>query len=75
LVLRNGAPLYERTVGWSDKEAQRRMTTHDDAYGTFYRVDPARLVLVLMIQLMPNSTDICEKFPTMVYPALIDAPK
>ena len=41
------------------------------AYGTWYRVDPdARLVLVLMIQLMPNTTDIREKFPNMVYQAL-----
>ena len=29
------------------------------AYGTIYRVDPeARLVLVMMIQLLPNATDI-----------------
>ena len=26
LVLRNGKPVYERAVGWSDKEANRRMT-------------------------------------------------
>ena len=30
--------------------------------------------IVLMIQLMPNATDIREKFPTMVYQALVDAP-
>ena len=43
------------------------------AYGTAYRVDPeARLVLVLMIQMLPNSTDIREKFQTMVYQALVD---
>ena len=36
-----------------------------------YRVDPeARLVMVLMIQLMPNATDIREVFPTLVYQAL-----
>ncbi len=46
------------------------------AYGTLYRVDPeARLVIVLMIQLLPNTTDIREKFPTLVYRALVDAPK
>ena len=45
------------------------------AYGTLYRVDPdARLVLVLMIQLLPNTTDIRQKFPTLVYQALIAAP-
>src|SRR2546430_12682956 len=27
LVLRDGKPFYERAVGWSDKEAGRRMTT------------------------------------------------
>src|SRR6185369_2288228 len=27
LVLRDGQPVYERAVGWSDKEAGRRMTT------------------------------------------------
>jgi CubicO group peptidase (beta-lactamase class C family) len=41
------------------------------AYGSFYRVDPhARLVIVLMIQLIPNATDIREVFPTLVYQAL-----
>jgi CubicO group peptidase (beta-lactamase class C family) len=41
------------------------------AYGTVYRVDPeARLVIVLMIQLLPNTTDIRTKFPTLVYQAL-----
>jgi CubicO group peptidase (beta-lactamase class C family) len=44
------------------------------AYGTVYRVDPqARLVIILMIQLLPNTTDIREKFPTLVYQALVDA--
>jgi CubicO group peptidase (beta-lactamase class C family) len=44
------------------------------AYGTMYRVDPqARLVMVLMIQLLPNTTDLREKFPTMVYQALVES--
>lgn len=43
------------------------------AYGTIYRVDPqARLTLVLMIQQLPNSTDIARKFPALVYQALIN---
>jgi CubicO group peptidase (beta-lactamase class C family) len=43
------------------------------AYGTTYRVDPqARLTLVLMIQQIPNSTDIGRKFPALVYQALIN---
>ena len=41
------------------------------AYGSIYRVDPeARLVMVLMIQLIPNATDIREVFPSLVYQAL-----
>jgi CubicO group peptidase (beta-lactamase class C family) len=41
------------------------------AYGSSYRVDPeARLVLVFMIQLIPNRTDLAQKFPNLVYQAL-----
>src|SRR5690349_16091153 len=41
------------------------------AYGSWYRVDPVdRLTMVLMIQLIPNSTDIRSKFPTLVHQAL-----
>ncbi len=41
------------------------------AYGSIYRVDPeARLVMVLMIQMIPNGTDIREVFPSLVYQAL-----
>jgi len=41
------------------------------AYATMYRVDPeARLVLVLMVQVVPNTSDIGRKFPTLVYQAL-----
>jgi CubicO group peptidase (beta-lactamase class C family) len=41
------------------------------AYGSIYRVDPdARLVMVMMIQLIPNATDIREVFPSLVYQAL-----
>jgi CubicO group peptidase (beta-lactamase class C family) len=45
------------------------------AYGTWYRVDrDARLVMVLMIQLLPNGTDFRQKFPTLVYQALVERP-
>jgi hypothetical protein len=38
-----------------------------------YRVDPeARLVIVLMNQLLPDATDIRQKFPTLVYQALVE---
>jgi CubicO group peptidase (beta-lactamase class C family) len=41
------------------------------AYGTIYQVDrQSQLVMVLMIQLMPNGTDIQEKFKNVVYQAL-----
>lgn len=43
------------------------------AYGSTYEVDPqARLVVLLMIQLMPNQTDVQEKFSTLVYQALME---
>jgi CubicO group peptidase (beta-lactamase class C family) len=41
------------------------------AYGTTYRVDPkGRLVLVLMVQMLPNASNIGSRFPTLVYQAL-----
>jgi CubicO group peptidase (beta-lactamase class C family) len=64
LVLRDGQPVYERAFGWGG------------AYGTTYKVDPdARLVLVLMIQLIPKTTDVLEKFPNLVYQALTEPVK
>jgi CubicO group peptidase (beta-lactamase class C family) len=43
------------------------------AYGTHYQVDAqGRLVIVLMLQLMPNSTDVQPKFMTAVYQSLIN---
>jgi CubicO group peptidase (beta-lactamase class C family) len=49
----------EGTYGWGG------------AYGSRYLVDPQEgLTIVFMIQLMPNMTDIREKFPTMIYQAL-----
>lgn len=44
------------------------------AYGSNYRVDPASgIVMVFMMQLMPNGTDVQQKFPTLVYQAFADA--
>jgi CubicO group peptidase (beta-lactamase class C family) len=41
------------------------------AYGTTYQVDPqSGLVVVFMLQLMPNSTDIAPKFMNTVYQAV-----
>jgi CubicO group peptidase (beta-lactamase class C family) len=43
------------------------------AYGSNYKVDPeARLVIVFMIQMMPNRTDLATRFSTVVYQALVD---
>jgi len=42
------------------------------AYGTTYLVDQkSGLVLVLMLQLMPNGTDVQAKFNTLVYQSLL----
>ena len=43
------------------------------AYGSQYKVDPAEgLVLVFMINQLPNRTDLAAKFPTLVYQALVE---
>lgn len=43
------------------------------AYGSVYRVDPsARLVMVLMLNQIPNRTDIRSKFLTLVHQAVVN---
>jgi CubicO group peptidase (beta-lactamase class C family) len=43
------------------------------AYGTTYQVDPqSHMVVVLMLQLMPNATDVQAKFSAAVYQALVN---
>jgi CubicO group peptidase (beta-lactamase class C family) len=50
---------YEGTFTWGG------------AYGSQGRVDPeARLTMVMMIQLVPNATDLAQVFPTLIYQAL-----
>ena len=45
------------------------------AYGSTYRVDPAaRLTIVFMLNQIPNRTDLGQRFPTLVYQALLDEP-
>ena len=45
------------------------------AYGTTYRVDPkAHMVSVMMIQMMPNTSGIAERFSATLYQSLLDAP-
>jgi CubicO group peptidase (beta-lactamase class C family) len=42
------------------------------AYGSTYRVDPeTRVVMLLMIQLLPSSSDIGGKLQTLVYQSLV----
>ena len=46
------------------------------AYGTFYRVDPERkLTIILLTQMLPNSTDVKEKFWNALYHAVDVAEK
>jgi CubicO group peptidase (beta-lactamase class C family) len=43
------------------------------AYGTWYLVDPVeRLTIVLMLQMIPNNTDVRDKFDAALFQALID---
>jgi CubicO group peptidase (beta-lactamase class C family) len=43
------------------------------AYGTTYQVDrQSHMVIILMVQLMPNATDIQQKFSNVVYQSLVD---
>jgi len=43
------------------------------AYGTWYRVDPEeRLTIVLMLQMIPNDTDIRDKFDATLFQAIVD---
>jgi CubicO group peptidase (beta-lactamase class C family) len=43
------------------------------AYGSMYEVDPREgLVLVFMIQQLPNRSNIAAKFPMLVYQALVE---
>jgi CubicO group peptidase (beta-lactamase class C family) len=44
------------------------------AYGTFYRVDPTeRLTIILLTQMLPNGTDVKEKFWNALYHAVAGA--
>ena len=43
------------------------------AYGSTYQVDPVqRLVLVFMMQQLPNRSDLAARFPMLVYQALVE---
>jgi CubicO group peptidase (beta-lactamase class C family) len=43
------------------------------AYGSTYQVDPKeRLVMVFMLQQLPNRSDLAARFPMLVYQALVE---
>jgi len=45
------------------------------AYGSVYRIDPTeRLVIVMMIQMLPTIGDFRDRFPNLVYQALVTRP-
>lgn len=86
LVLRDGRPVYQKAVGWADKEAgwpmrmdtMFRIASQTKALTSvaIYRINPQeRLTIMLMVQLLPNATDIREKFPLLVYQALLGVPR
>jgi CubicO group peptidase (beta-lactamase class C family) len=44
------------------------------AYASIYKVDPKeRLVIVFMVQMLPDRSGVAARFPTLVYQALVDA--
>jgi len=46
------------------------------AYGSTYRVDPqTRTVMILMIQVLPNTSDVAERYSNTVYQALLEEGK
>jgi CubicO group peptidase (beta-lactamase class C family) len=56
-----GQPFSPGTFGWGG------------AYGSYYDVDPAeRLVLVFMTQELPNTGRVADRFPMLVYQALLE---
>jgi CubicO group peptidase (beta-lactamase class C family) len=57
----NGRVESAGTFGWGG------------AYGTTYQVDPKeRLVLLLMLQQLPNRSNLAAQFPMLVYQALVE---
>ena len=45
------------------------------AYGSMYRIDPnAGITILLMIQLLPQNTDLGQRYPTLVHQAFVDEP-
>jgi CubicO group peptidase (beta-lactamase class C family) len=71
LVMRDGRTVYEPAFGWSDREAGRRMEGPRRSFSG--GVDPReRLVLVFMIQQLPNRSSVPMLFPMLVYQVLVE---
>jgi len=66
-------PSFETTERYgASGMASVRAFSWGGAYGSGYSVDPVEhLVIVFMINQLPNRTDIAAKFPTLVYQALV----
>ena len=46
------------------------------AYGSMYKVDPRQhLIMLFMIQQLPNASQVASRFPTLVYQALVEPNK
>ena len=67
-----GVLLFDRR-GEGRSEGEPNAWGWGGADGTYYRVDPAeRLVTVLMLQMIPNTTDVTDKFKASIYQALLN---
>ena len=65
LVLRDGRPIYERAVGWSDKEAGRRMTPD-----TIFRIasQTKAITSTAILALMGLASAMAKRLPEGVLP-------
>ncbi len=66
-----GFSIVER-LGADDTLLSRGTYGWGGAYGSQYHVDPSQgVVVVFMLNQMPNRSDVAQKFPTLVYQALM----
>ena len=73
-AFRPTAIVLHSTSGLDRRSAVEKMNQRGT--GVHYLVDPdARLVMVYMIQQMPNRTDLAQLIPALVYQALTDPPR
>ena len=75
LVLRDGKVVYERAVGYADKENGRRMSTDAMFRIASQTKAPTSIAIMMLLEegkvnQLPNRSDVGAKFPTLVYQAL-----